>query len=97
MSMPYPPGTIMLMDNCQIYKNLDDVFEAKGYQMMFLPPYSPMFQPVELAFSKIKGLFRNMWPWEDDGVEKSIHACVEQESETDILGHFRHAMRHIHI
>jgi hypothetical protein len=97
MSMPFPPGALILMDNCQIHKKLDDVFDAKGYVPFFLPAYSPMFQPVELAFSKIKGLFRNKWPWEDETVNDSIHACVEQESHSDILGHFRHAKRFIGI
>jgi len=33
---------------------------AKDYTPLFLSPYSPEFQPVELAFSKIKGLFRRL-------------------------------------
>jgi DNA/RNA-binding domain of Phe-tRNA-synthetase-like protein len=40
-----------------------------------LIPYSPEFQPVELAFSKIKGMFRRLWPW-DHGVEQYVETCT---------------------
>jgi hypothetical protein len=42
-SLPYPPETVCVMDNCRIHKGLDDVFAAKGYIPMFLSPYSPQF------------------------------------------------------
>ena len=64
LDMPFPPDTVILMDNCSVHKSLEGVFDAKGYIPLFLSPYSPKFQPVELAFSKVKGLFRSMWPWQ---------------------------------
>jgi len=89
LGMPYPPDTVIIMDNCSIHKKLSDVFEAKGYVPLFLSPYSPMFQPVELAFSKAKGLFRSKWPW-TDGVSDAIH------HENDVKGFFRHAQKALH-
>ena len=74
--MPFPRGTMILLDNCSIHKGIDDVFAAKGFTPLFLSPYSPQFQPVELAFSKVKGNFRQLWPWTDgviDAVDKSVH------------------------
>ena len=41
LCMPYPPGTVVLMDNCSIYYKLEEVFDAKGYIPLFLSPYSP--------------------------------------------------------
>ena len=46
--MPFPKGTVLLMDNCTIHKGIDDAFKAKGFTPLFLSPYSPQFQPVEL-------------------------------------------------
>jgi hypothetical protein len=92
LSLPYPPETVCVMDNCRIHKGLDDVFAAKGYIPMFLSPYSPQFQPVELAFSKMKNHFRSLWPW-PDGVNLSVRQSVETLKPSDILGFFRHAQR----
>jgi hypothetical protein len=90
LDMPYPPGTVILVDNCSIHYKLGDVFDAKGYVPLFLSPYSPDFQPVELAFSKVKGLFRRMWPWEQS-VEQAIDTCTSCLTDTDIYGYFKHA------
>ena len=55
LDLPYPPGTVLLLDNCSIHKNLNDVYNAKGYIPLFLCPYSPQFQPIELGnFTKVK-------------------------------------------
>ena len=56
---------------------------------MFLPPYSPKLQPVELAFSKVKNGFRNKWPWPST-VEKAVEESVAALSATDVLGFFKH-------
>ncbi|KAF9222407.1 hypothetical protein BS17DRAFT_756122 [Gyrodon lividus] len=50
------------MDNCQIHKqhSIQSMIEAKGVRCEFLPPYSPDFNPIELAFSAMKyNLCRN--------------------------------------
>jgi hypothetical protein len=75
LSLTYPPGTVLLMDNCTVHKKLETAFSTKGYLALFLSPYSPSFQPVELAFSKVKGIYRRMWPWGagvDSAVVKSV-------------------------
>jgi hypothetical protein len=71
---------------------MDDVFEAKGYIPLFLSPYSPQLQPVELAFSKMKNYFRSMWPW-PEGVNTAIEQSVQTLQPRDIHGFFRHAQR----
>lgn len=90
MNMPYLPGTVVLMDNCPIHYKLLDVFDAKGYTPLFLSPYSPDFQPVELAFSKIKRQFRSRWPW-NDGVISTVEELIPSVSDQDVYGFFRHA------
>ena len=89
LNMQFPPGTVVLMDNCSTHKWLNDVFDARDYIPMFLPPYSPKLQPVELAFSKIKNSFRNKWPWPGT-VENAVEESVAALSTANILGFFRH-------
>ena len=52
--------------------------------------YAPQFQLVELAFSKIKGHFRQFWPW-DDGVVKQVEKSIMTLRGTDNIGFFKHA------
>jgi transposase len=80
------------MDNCSTHKGLQEVFDAKEYIPLFLSPYSPKFQPVELAFSKIKNSYRNNWPW-NDSVETAVEESVQAVTSSDILGFFRHVGR----
>ncbi|QRV79972.1 DDE superfamily endonuclease [Ceratobasidium sp. AG-Ba] len=54
---PYPgENSILVMDNCRIHKDPEtlEMIVARGMDYIFLPPYSPDFNPIELAFSKIK-------------------------------------------
>jgi transposase len=91
-SLPFPSGAVILMDNCKIHEQLDVVFASKGYIPLFLSPYSPMFQPVELAFSKVKGMFRQAWPW-PRGVDDAVVRSVNELTAENITGFFRHACR----
>ncbi|CAX22454.1 protein of unknown function; putative RNaseH_fold [Methylorubrum extorquens DM4] len=54
------PGDIVVMDNFGSHKGaaVQTAIEAAGAQLLFLPPYSPDFNPIEMAFSKLKALLR---------------------------------------
>jgi transposase len=54
------PGNIVVMDNLSSHKGprVRALIEAAGAQLRFLPPYSPDFNPIENAFSKLKALLR---------------------------------------
>jgi transposase len=54
------PGDIVILDNLPAHKSAAarDAIEAAGAQMLFLPPYSPDFNPIENAFSKLKANLR---------------------------------------
>jgi transposase len=54
------PGDIDFFDNCQIHK-ADEVEEAtreRGARVIFVPPYSPDFNPIENCWSKVKSILR---------------------------------------
>lgn len=54
------PGDIVILDNLAAHRNPDarQAIERAGARMMFLPPYSPDFNPIENAFAKLKALLR---------------------------------------
>lgn len=53
-------GDIVVMDNLPAHKNagVRQAIEAAGAMLLYLPPYSPDFNPIEQAFSKLKALLR---------------------------------------
>lgn len=58
------PGDIVVMDNLPAHKiaGVRQTIEAAGASMLLLPPYSPDFNPIEMAFSKLKALIRKAAP-----------------------------------
>jgi transposase len=54
------PGDIVVMDNLPAHKvaGVREAIEAVGARLLYLPPYSPDFNPIEMAFSKLKALLR---------------------------------------
>jgi transposase len=54
------PGDIVIMDNLSSHKGagIRQAIEAAGATLLFLPPYSPDFNPIENAFAKLKALLR---------------------------------------
>jgi transposase len=53
-------GRVVVMDNLSAHKGerIKELIEGQGCQLLYLPAYSPDFNPIEEAFSKIKGLVR---------------------------------------
>ena len=54
------PGDIVVMDNLPAHKPIAvrAAIEAAGAELRFLPPYSPDFNPIEMAFSKLKAFLK---------------------------------------
>ena len=54
------PGDVVIMDNLPAHKvsGVKEAIEAAGAIRMFLPPYSPDFNPIEQAYAKFKALLR---------------------------------------
>lgn len=53
-------GQVVIMDNLSSHKGerVRELIEGRGCELIYLPPYSPDFNPIEQAFSKLKGLLR---------------------------------------
>lgn len=54
------PGDIVVMDNLAAHKHaaIREAVEAAGATLLYLPPYSPDFNPIENAFAKFKAILR---------------------------------------
>jgi transposase len=54
------PGEVVIMDNLPAHKvhGVRQAIEAAGASLRYLPPYSPDFNPIEMAFAKLKALLR---------------------------------------
>jgi hypothetical protein len=62
---PFPgPKSIVILDNCAIHRkaDLEAAAAIKGAIIQFLPPYSPMYNPIEQVFGKVKQTMRS---WRD--------------------------------
>lgn len=55
------PGQVVIMDNLAAHKveGVRERIEATGARLIYLPPYSPDFNPIEQAWSKVKQLLRS--------------------------------------
>ena len=54
------PGDLVIMDNLPAHRisGVREAIEKAGASLLLLPPYSPDFNPIEMAFSKLKALLR---------------------------------------
>jgi transposase len=86
------PGDIAVMDNLSSHKvagALLPIFE-KGATVLFLPPYSPDFNPIELSWSKMKAVLRKLRANTYDELVDDMKSALNSFSSTDILNWFKH-------
>jgi transposase len=86
------PGQVLVMDNLPAHKSLqiDRLVEATGARVLRLPPYSPDFNPIEMAISKIKTLLRALARRSVDGLFNGIGDALESIRPTDALNYIAH-------
>lgn len=86
------PGDIVIMDNLSCHKvsGVVQAIEAAGAFVLFLPPYSPDFNPIELMWSKMKAALRKLKVREKELLDNAIAFALNTISPSDIQGWFRH-------
>ena len=85
-------GDLVFMDNCPIHKmdELEDLIDARGAGVVFLPSYSPDLNPIEHCWSKVKARLRALKPRTPAALlEALVDACATVTGQ-DIRGWFRH-------
>ena len=87
------PGDIVVMDNLSSHKSsrADAIIRQTGAWTLFLPAYSPDFNPIEMAFAKIKDLLRKANARTYDQIWKSLGEICELFSPQECMNYFKAA------
>jgi len=87
------PGQIVVLDNLSVHKadSIREAIEATGCALLFLPPYSPDFTPIEQAFSKVKAILRGLGVRARDALVEAIRLAVDAITPDDASAWFAHA------
>ena len=81
---------IVIMDNLRSHhvKEVKETFEEAGIHYLYLPPYSPDMNPIEMLWSKIKSILRKLEIRTAEGLPDAIASAFQQVSPSDCLGWF---------
>jgi transposase len=66
------------------------LIEGAGATLLFLPPYSPDFNPIEMVFAKIKQLLRSLACRTREALWTAVQGVLDQVSASDSANCFRH-------
>jgi transposase len=86
------PGQVVVMDNLSAHKGggVRGLIEQRGCELVYLPPYSPDFNPIEQAFSKVKGLLRRAEARTRGALIEAMDRALRAVSARDAQGFFGH-------
>lgn len=84
------PGDIVVMDNLPAHKPpaIRAAIERAGAELYFLPPYSPDFNPIEMAFSKVKALLKKAAARTLTSLWDAIRDAIDAVTSHDCRGFF---------
>ena len=86
-------GQIVLMDNLSAHrpKRVRELIEQQGCELIYLPSYSPDYNPIEEAFAKTKGLLRKAAARSKEALIEAIGVALSSVAAADARGFFEHA------
>ena len=84
------PGDIVIMDNLPAHKSgaVRHAIQAAGAELRFLPPYSPDFNPIEMAFSKLKAFLKKTAARTIDDLWEAIAIGIDTFTPTECQNYF---------
>jgi len=85
-------GQIVVMDNLSAHRprRIRELIEQQGCELLYLPAYSPDYNPIEEAFSKIKNLLRKAAARSKEALVEAIGQALSAVTAEDALGYFEH-------
>jgi transposase len=85
-----PQGTVVIMDNLSSHKGprVREMIEAAGATLLYLPPYSPDFNPIENAFAKLKAHLRKAAERTVDGLWGAIGRIIDTFTPAECRNYF---------
>jgi transposase len=86
------PGRVVVMDNLSAHKGgrVKEIVEGRGCELLYLPPYSPDFNPIEQAFSKVKGILRRAEARTRAALIEAMGRSLSAVTARDTRGFFDH-------
>jgi transposase len=86
------PGDVVVMDNLSCHKRVRvrELIEGAGCRLLYLPPYSPDLNPIELAFAKLKALLRKAGKRSVQGLWDFLGQALDAFSPEECQNYFRH-------
>ena len=86
------PGQVVVLDNLSAHKGgrVREIVEAAGCELVYLPPYSPDLNPIEQAFSKVKGLLRKAEARTRESLIEAMGRALDAVTINDVRGFFGH-------
>ena len=86
------PGDVVVMDNLSAHKNTKtiEMIEGAGATALFLPPYSPDLNPIELMWSKVKNLLRGAEARTPEDLLHAIGDALSKVTSKDAAHWFAH-------
>ena len=91
------PGDVVVLDNLAAHKvaGLAEIVAERGARLLYLPPYSPDFNPIELAFSKLKIWLRTAQARTREALENVIRQATDWINGQDAKNWFDHCGYHV--
>ena len=86
------PGRVVVMDNLSAHKGgrVREIVEGRDCEVLYLPPYSPDLNPIEQAFSKVKGSMRKAQARTREALIGAMGQALNAVTAKDARGFFGH-------
>ena len=83
-------GEIVVLDNVSTHKvvGVREAIEAKGAKVLYLPPYSPDFNPIEKSFSKIKSVLQRIAARTVDALDAAVAQALRSVTPSECANYF---------
>ncbi|WBA44335.1 IS630 family transposase [Hymenobacter canadensis] len=91
-------GDVLVLDNLRVHHltGLREWLGKRGVELLFLPPYSPDFTPVEQAWSKLKTRLRQAQARSWQALKEAVQDAIDWISSDDARAWFNHCGYHVH-
>lgn len=92
------PGDVVVMDNLSVHKvaDIESMITGAGARLVYLPPYSPDWSPIEPCWSKLKTRLRGMKARTRQALDLALTKVIGKISNSDARGWFAHCGYSIH-
>ena len=85
-------GVVVVMDNLKAHKvtGVKELLEEKGCKVIYLPPYSPDFNPIEHLWWELKAFVKRFKPKQEEALDKLLRLAILLNSESIRKNYFTH-------